>query len=151
MKCLCKCNGYEAPALTVDAVIKMNEKILLVRRRREPFRGFWALPGGFVECGETVEKAVIREIEEETGLKMIVKDILGIYSEPCRDPRGHVVSICFLGSAEGVPIGGDDAGEAKFFNISEIDSLKLAFDHNNILKDYIKLRGWKNGNFLRKM
>ncbi len=143
MSCFCKCNGYEAPALTVDAVVEVEGKILLVRRGKEPFKGFWALPGGFVKCGETVEEAVVREIEEETGLRMVVKDILGVYSEPNRDPRGHVVSVCFLGSAEGVPRGGDDASEAKLFDISELKGLMLAFDHSRILRDYMeRLKKW---------
>lgn len=138
MNCLCECNGNKAPALTVDAVVEVDGKILLVKRMKEPFSGYWALPGGFVECGETVEQAVKREVGEETGMKIVVNDVLGIYSRPDRDPRGHVVSVCFTASARGEPEGGDDAREAGLFERGRLAGMKLAFDHNQIIKNYLE-------------
>jgi len=124
------------PSVTVDGVIIKNGKILLIKRRNEPFKGMWALPGGFVEYGERVEDAVIREIREETGLNARIKKLIGVYSDPKRDPRGHTISIVFLLEAEGEAKGGDDAMEAKFFDLNNLPP--LAFDHEKIIKDAIK-------------
>lgn len=126
----------KSPLLTVDAVVERAGKVLLVRRRNPPYRDCWALPGGFVEYGESVEEAVVRELKEETGLEIRVKGLLGVYSEPGRDPRGHVVSICFLATGEGAEKGGSDVAEARFFSPEEIDFHRLAFDHEKILRDY---------------
>ncbi|OYT59518.1 ADP-ribose pyrophosphatase [Thermoplasmatales archaeon ex4484_30] len=128
----------KSPRLTVDGVIIKDKKILLIRRKNEPFKGKWALPGGFVDYGERVEDAVIREIKEETGLDTKIARLLGVYSDPERDPRGHTVSIAYLLSPkEGVPEGGDDALEARFFDINELPS--LAFDHDKIIKDALHM------------
>jgi len=137
VNCLCECNGHKAPALSVDAVVEVGGEILLVKRGEEPFAGSWALPGGFVECGEKVEEAVSREIKEETGMEIVVNDILGVYSAPGRDPRGHVVSVCFTAGARGSPQGGDDAEKAVFFPREEVLNMDLAFDHKDILRDYL--------------
>ena len=122
------------PSLTVDVVIKAKSGVVLIRRKNEPYRGKWALPGGFVRYGERVELAAEREAEEETGLRVKLQKLLGVYSEPGRDPRGHVISLCF--SAR--PVGGrlkaaSDAGEVRIFK--RIPWSKLAFDHAQILKD----------------
>jgi len=124
------------PSITVDGVIIKNGKILLVKRKNEPFKGRWALPGGFVEYGETVEKAVLREVKEETGMDAKIKKLVGVYSDPARDPRGHTISIVFLLEGEGDAIAGDDAIEAKFFDLNELPP--LAFDHEKIIKDAIQ-------------
>ncbi|MCD6573183.1 MAG: NUDIX hydrolase [Thermoplasmata archaeon] len=124
------------PSITVDGVIIKNGKILLVKRKNEPFKGKWALPGGFVEYGETVEKAVLREVKEETGMDAKIKKLVGVYSDPARDPRGHTISIVFLLEGEGDAIAGDDAIEAKFFDLNELPP--LAFDHEKIIKDAIQ-------------
>lgn len=123
------------PRLTVDALVVDPEKgVLLVQRRHEPFAGRWALPGGFVEEGESCEQAVVREVAEETGLSVRVVALLGVYSEPGRDPRGHTVSVVYLCRVEGGQLrGGDDAAEARFF--AELTGVSLAFDHSRILKD----------------
>lgn len=131
----------KTPLLTVDAVVEKAGKVLLIRRRNPPYEGCWALPGGFVEYGEKVEDAAVRELKEETGLEIDIKGLLGVYSEPGRDPRGHVVSICFLATGRGVERGGSDAEDARFFRPAEINFEKMAFDHEKILKDYIKLKG----------
>lgn len=128
------------PWLTVDAVVVRDGRILLVRRGRPPFEGMHALPGGFVEAGESVEQAVAREVKEETGLQTTVAGILGVYSDPKRDPRGHTVSVVFeLVSRSGAPKGGDDAALAAFFPLDGLPP--LAFDHDKVVADYLKRRG----------
>ncbi len=123
------------PVLTVDALIVDPERgVLLIRRARDPFAGCWALPGGFVEVGETVEAACAREAKEETGLIVEPVELLGVYSQPGRDPRFHTVSVVFLCRAvEGAPQGADDAAEARWF--ADLAGLPLAFDHAAILGD----------------
>ena len=124
------------PSIAVDGIITKDGKILLIKRKNEPFKGKWALPGGFVEYGERVEEAVLREIKEETGLNAKIKKLLGVYSDPNRDPRGHTISIVFILEAEGEAKGGDDAEEAKFFDLKKLPS--LAFDHKKIVDDFTK-------------
>lgn len=124
------------PSITVDAII-LNEKkeILLIKRKNDPFKDRWALPGGFVEYGERVEEAVVREVKEETGLDVEILKLHNVYSDPKRDPRGHTISIVYHCKIIGGNLkGSDDAREARFFEYSE--DLKLAFDHNKILKDF---------------
>ena len=123
--------------VTVDAVIERDGEILLIKRKNEPFAGDWALPGGFVEYNESAEDAIIREAKEETNLDISIKKLLGVYSKPGRDPRGHVVSICYVVTAEGEEKGGSDASDAAFFTPAEIKKLKLAFDHKDIISDYL--------------
>jgi len=125
------------PNLTVDAIVIDDKKrLLLVERGRDPYKGKFALPGGFVEYGETVERAVARELEEETGLKAKVLEIVGVYSDPNRDPRGHTVTIVFhMEYRGGEPKGDDDAAAARFFSIDKLPP--LAFDHDKIVKDFL--------------
>ncbi|MGB9837414.1 NUDIX domain-containing protein [Methanothermobacter sp.] len=136
------------PLLTVDVIIRLSEDTLvLVRRGKPPYEGSWAIPGGFVEYGETVEEAAIREALEETGLEVELEGLLGVYSDPSRDPRGHTVSICFTGVASGIPTGGSDAAEARVFHIDDIPYDNLAFDHSRILDDFIEsIRNQKTAN-----
>jgi len=98
------------PLPTADVVIEVGDRIVLVRRKHPP--PGWAIPGGFVEVGETVETAAVREALEETGLRVTLTALLGVYSDPARDPRHHTISTVYVGSAEGAPLGGDDAAEA---------------------------------------
>ena len=128
--------GPETPKLMVDVVIPSeNGRVVLIRRGSEPFEGQWAPPGGFVEIGETVEEAAAREAEEETGLRVEILRLVGVYSGPDRDPRGHNVSCAFL--ARPTPESGGlsaatDATEAEFLDPSTVD---LAFDHARIVTD----------------
>jgi 8-oxo-dGTP diphosphatase len=132
------------PAIACDAVIyakiKKDLMILLVKRGNEPYKGMWALPGGFMEWGESCEEAVAREISEETGLKGLDFEHLGVFSQHGRDPRGTVVSVTFMARA-GVKNmrvkGGDDAAEAKWFPLVECP--RLAFDHGKVLRGALKL------------
>ncbi|VVB87983.1 ADP-ribose pyrophosphatase [uncultured archaeon] len=121
------------PLLTVDTVIIYNEKIVFIRRKYPPFQGHFALPGGFVEVGETVETAAVREAKEETGLDVELVKLLGVYSDPARDPRGHMVTVCFLAVGSGNLKAGSDAKDTGLFGITEIP--ELAFDHNKIIEN----------------
>jgi ADP-ribose pyrophosphatase YjhB (NUDIX family) len=125
-----------SPSLAVDIIIFFDNKLVLIKRGREPFKDFFALPGGFVEYGETVENAAIREAKEETGLDFTKLTLLGVYSKPDRDPRGHTVSIVFHGKGCGTPKAGDDAKELFLFDITQIPT-NLAFVHNNIIQDFL--------------
>ncbi|AMQ18386.1 NUDIX domain-containing protein [Thermococcus peptonophilus] len=136
--------GFEAEThrcigLTVDAVIVYNNGIVLIKRKNEPFKDYYALPGGFVEYGETVEEALLREVKEETGLDVKPVKLVGVYSRPDRDPRGHTVTVAFLCIGEGELKAGDDAKEVFVFPIEEALKLPLAFDHGEILRDALSL------------
>lgn len=132
----------KGPALTVDAIIEFpDERVVLIKRGNPPFEGMWALPGGFVDIGETVETACLREVQEECCIQVDIKKILGVYSKPGRDPRRHTVSIAFLTKYKSGDLqGSDDAAEAKLFTRDDLINLELAFDHRDILRD----AGWVN-------
>jgi 8-oxo-dGTP diphosphatase len=124
------------PALTVDcAIFDSSGRVLLIRRKNPPFEGAYALPGGFVEIGEAVEAACQREVLEEVGLKISQLDLVGVYSEPSRDPRGHTVSIAYAARlpADAVPKAGSDAAAAEW--VRDWRACTLAFDHAQILAD----------------
>jgi len=127
------------PALTVDAIILKDGEIVLIQRKGEPFQGQYALPGGFVEYGETVEAALRREVFEETGLVVEVRSLVGVYSDPRRDPRGHVVSVAFTAAIVGGVLAGDsDAAKAMLWDITKLPP--LAFDHGQIVQDALRPR-----------
>jgi 8-oxo-dGTP diphosphatase len=129
-----------SPALTADCVVFDGEgRLLLIRRRNEPYAGRYALPGGFVEAGERVEAAALRELKEETGVAGEIERLIGVYSDPERDPRGHTVSVAYLVRTSAREAkGGDDASEAVF--VRDWRGEPLAFDHARIVADALKLR-----------
>lgn len=131
---------YRNPALAVDAVVIKNGRILLVKRRNDPYKGKMALPGGFVEYGERTEDAVLRELREETGMEGRVKKLVGVFSDPMRDPRGHVVSIAYLIEPKSEEVkAGDDAAECEWTRIEGAQD--LAFDHADIIKKALEAMG----------
>jgi 8-oxo-dGTP diphosphatase len=132
------------PLLAVDAVIMFAAGIVLIKRGNPPFKGCYALPGGFVEVGETVEAAAIREAREETGLDIELLGLVGIYSNPDRDPRGHVVSAAFLAQGRGELLAGSDARIAEVFPFKRLPH--LAFDHDRIIGDALSLAKSERGN-----
>lgn len=130
---------YKNPIPTVDIIIEIHGEIILIERKNPPFG--WALPGGFVDYGESIEKAAVREAQEETSLDVELMGLLGVYSEPDRDPRFHTVTTVFVARAEGEPKAGDDAKHVGLFREDALPK-ELAFDHAVILKDYLR---WKAG------
>lgn len=131
----------KTPALTTDCVIRDNEgRVLLIRRKNEPFKGAYALPGGFVDIGETVEAACRREVFEEAGVVVGELHLVGVYSDPRRDPRGHTVSIAFVTLLPRAPRAkaGSDAEAAEW--VKDWRNVDLAFDHAEIITDAEKIR-----------
>jgi O-acetyl-ADP-ribose deacetylase (regulator of RNase III)/ADP-ribose pyrophosphatase YjhB (NUDIX family) len=124
------------PYVTVDVIIELPEGIVIIKRSNPPFG--WALPGGFVDYGESLEEAVTREAKEETGLDLIQVKQLHTYSDPGRDPRFHTIGTVFIARAQGVPKAGDDAADSKVIKLSQIEKLDFAFDHKKVLQDYLK-------------
>lgn len=134
-------NKYKTPSLTVDIFIYNNKKeFILIKRKNEPFKGQWALPGGFVDYGETVENAAIREAKEETSIDVELKRLINVYSDPERDSRGHTVTIAYTAQENFEDAkAADDAIDIKIFAFNEIDNLDLAFDHEKIIKDALRI------------
>ncbi len=133
---------FKNPIPTVDIIIEVEQEdgslgIVLIERGNEPFG--WAIPGGFVDYGESVEDAAVREAEEETNLKVELTNLLGVYSNPGRDPRHHTISVVFVARTSGKPLAGDDAKNLAVFHEQNLPS-NLAFDHAEILRDYFSSR-----------
>ena len=126
------------PRLAADAIIELPDgRIVLIERKNPPFG--WAIPGGFVDCGESLETAAVREALEETGLTVSLTDLLYVYSDPARDPRGHTITAVFVATAEGIPVGADDALQA--ITVDELTLPQpLAFDHDRVLADYFTFK-----------
>lgn len=126
---------YRNPVPTVDLIIRTPGGLVLIERKNEPFG--LALPGGFVDEGETVENAAIREALEETGLSVELDELFYVYSDPNRDPRKHTISVVFLASAKGSPVAGDDAASVIVVGEDGWKSSDLVFDHGTILQEYL--------------
>jgi len=137
---------YKNPSPTVDIIIEMDTKngrkgIVLIKRKNFPFG--WALPGGFVDYGESLEQAAVREAKEETSLDIQLECQMHTYSDPKRDPRKHTISTVFIARAEGNPVAQDDAQEIQVFPLDDL-KIQLAFDHDKILADYFERRSKKD-------
>ncbi|HSP80941.1 MAG TPA: NUDIX hydrolase [Myxococcaceae bacterium] len=127
---------FKNPLPTVDCIIELpGERIVLIRRKNPPLG--WALPGGFVDEGEPLHVAAVREAREETGLDVELVEQFFTYSDPRRDPRKHTLSTVYIGRAQGEPRGADDAAEARAFSLDELPRQELCFDHGTILSDYL--------------
>jgi len=133
---------YRNPFPTVDIIIEVKGGIVLIQRKNPPYG--WAIPGGFVDYGETLEEAAVREAKEETNLDVELVSQLGAYSEPDRDPRQHTISFVFVARAEGKPEPKDDASDAGIFNMTSLPE-NMAFDHKEILSDYYEQYSFPKG------
>jgi 8-oxo-dGTP diphosphatase len=129
------------PLLAADTIIELTDfpdrPIVLIERANPPYG--WAIPGGFVDLGEIVEQAAVREAKEEVQLEVRLIALLGIYSDPIRDSRGHTVTAVYVAEAEGIPVAADDAKNCRLFRLDELPET-LAFDHAQVLADYKKFR-----------
>jgi len=128
---------HEGPRATVDVIVEVGGGIALIRRRNPPPGG--AIPGGFIDDGERAEDAARREMREELGVDVELVTLLGVYSDPARDPRGHTISTVYVGRANDSPRAGDDAADAGVFRRDTLPT-PLAFDHARILEDYFRFR-----------
>ena len=136
---------YKIPSLTTDIFIFDDEfNFILIKRKNDPYKDCWALPGGFVEYGECVETAAIREAKEETSIDVELKDLVNVYSNPDRDPRGHTITIAFTAKGDFTSRKADsDASDINSFSPEELGDINLAFDHEQIIKDCLNKA--KNG------
>lgn len=129
------------PQIAVDAIIELTDKpsrpIVLIERKNPPYG--WAIPGGFVDVGERLETAAIREAKEEVCLNVTLKALLGLYSDPERDDRGHTVTAVYVAEAKGLPQAADDAKSLDIFDVDKLPDV-LVFDHKQVLEDYRKFR-----------
>ena len=132
---------YKKPSITTDVFIYNElDEFILIKRKNEPFKDCWALPGGFVDYGETVEDAAVREALEETSISIKLKKLIGVYSDPKRDSRGHTITIAYTATGNLANAkANDDAKEIMIAKFLDIDSMDLAFDHKQIVKDALKL------------
>ena len=138
-QCGAKLPDFKNPVPTVDVIIELDEGIVLIQRKNPPFG--WALPGGFVDYGESFETAAVREALEETGLHVTLTRQFHTYSDPSRDSRQHTASTVFIGTAQGKPEGGDDAASAEIYTEDTLP--ELVFDHAKILADYFDFKAAK--------
>ena len=129
--------AFRGPSPTADVIIEVGDRIVLVLRKHPP--AGWAIPGGFIDEGERAQDAAVREALEETGFSVTLTALLGVYSDPSRDPRRHTISAVYIGRARGTPAAGDDAAKARLFGESDLPS-PIAFDHAAILADYFRFR-----------
>ena len=131
---------YKIPSLTADIFIFDDEfNFILIKRKNNPYKDFWALPGGFVEYGESVETAAVREAKEETSIDVELIDLVNVYSDPNRDPRGHTVTVAYTAKGDmSTKKADDDASDIAIFSYQKLDEINIAFDHEKIIKDCLK-------------
>ena len=125
----------QCPPIAADVIAEIGDRIVLIERKNFP--PGWAIPGGFVDFGESVEQAAVREAREETSLDVEIRALLGVYSRPDRDPRGHTITVVYVARASGVPRAADDAKNVALFD-PRVPPAPLAFDHTEILADYVR-------------
>ena len=132
---------YKIPSLTADIFIFDDDfNFILIKRKNDPYKDCWALPGGFVEYGESVETAAIREAKEETSMDVELKNLVNVYSKPDRDPRGHTITVAFTAKGDMSKRKADsDAKEIAIFSAEHLDEIDIAFDHRQIIKDCLKI------------
>jgi len=136
-------NGWRKPSVTADGIVLKGNEIVLIKRGTEPFKGSYALPGGFLNYGERLEECAVREVLEETGVKTKVVELVGVYSSPDRDPRGHFVTAVYhLEPVGGMLKAGDDAKDAEWVPLDKLP--KFAFDHGKIIQDFLSGRKERN-------
>jgi 8-oxo-dGTP diphosphatase len=128
---------FRNPLLTVDIIVEVNGGIVLIERKNIPLG--WAIPGGFVDYGESIETAALREAKEEISLEVVLTEQFYTYSDPRRDARHHTVSTVFIAIAEGTPRGADDAKLARTFHENDLPA-PIVFDHGQILRDYFAFK-----------
>lgn len=133
--------NYKNPSVTADIFIFDDDlNFILIKRKNNPYKDCWALPGGFVEYGESVETAAIREAKEETSIDVELKDLVNVYSKPDRDPRGHTITVAYTAKGDfSVMKADDDASDIAIFTSEKLNEIKLAFDHDQIIKDCLKV------------
>ncbi len=133
--------NYKTPSVTADIFIFDDDfNFILIKRGNDPFKDCWALPGGFVEYGESVENAAIREAKEETSIDVELQDLVNVYSEPDRDPRGHTITVAYTAKGNfNDRKADDDACDIAIFSAEKLDEIKIAFDHEKIIKDCLKI------------
>ena len=130
---------YKIPSLTADIFIYDESNFILIKRKNDPFKDYWALPGGFVEYGESVEEAAVREAKEETNIDVELESLVNVYSKPDRDPRGHTVTVAYTAKGDlSTKKADDDAKDIGIFTIDDIDNIEIAFDHEKIITDCIE-------------
>ena len=133
--------NYKIPSITADIFIFDDDfNFILIKRKNDPYKDCWALPGGFVEYGESVETAAIREAKEETSIDVELKNLVNVYSKPDRDPRGHTITIAFTAKGNMNEMKADsDAKEIAIFSAKDLDKIEIAFDHTQIIADCLKI------------
>lgn len=132
---------YKKPSITTDIFIFNEDKeFVLIKRKNDPFKDYWALPGGFVDYGEKVEHAAVREALEETSIPVNLEKLVNVYSDPKRDSRGHTISIAYAATGDlSKAKANDDAKEIRIVKAEDINNIDLAFDHKQIIEDSLKL------------
>ena len=129
-------SDYKIPSLTTDIFIHDKRDFILIKRLNDPFKGYWALPGGFVEYGESVEDAAVREAKEETSIDVELERLVNVYSKPDRDPRGHTVTVVYIAKGDFKDRkASSDACGIGIFSEDMLDKIDIGFDHAKIIKD----------------